>query len=117
MSDVLQAYLVAGGKYHDIDYARMELLKLLGEHENVRTRVGEDYRDVDAIAESDFLLTYTCDVRPTEDQQKALRDYIGSGKKWFALHGTNAILEFVANGVDSPRITPTYVEVLGSPCD
>ena len=27
--------LVAGGMYHDIDFARLELLKLLGEHDEV----------------------------------------------------------------------------------
>ena len=114
MSGVVDVYLVAGGKYHDIDFARVELLKLLGEHENVRTKVSNDYSDVDGIAASDFLLTYTCDVRPTPDEEKALRDFVQGGKKWFALHGTNAILEFVANGVDTPRIAQTYVEVLGS---
>lgn len=31
--------LIAGGLYHDIDFARLELLKLLGEDERVRTRV------------------------------------------------------------------------------
>ena len=30
-SDRVDAYLVAGGKYHNIDYARLELLKLLAE--------------------------------------------------------------------------------------
>ena len=30
-ADRLDVYLVAGGKYHNIDYARLELLKLLAE--------------------------------------------------------------------------------------
>ena len=34
----IKAYLVAGGKYHDIDFARLELLKLLSEDERIRTR-------------------------------------------------------------------------------
>ena len=42
-----------------------------------------------------------------EEQEKRLRDFVSGGKKWFALHGTNAILEFVANGVDTPRIAKT----------
>ncbi|MUH56323.1 MAG: ThuA domain-containing protein, partial [Actinobacteria bacterium] len=37
--------LVAGGKYHDIDFARRELLTLLGEHEEFRVRVQPDYED------------------------------------------------------------------------
>ena len=40
MTESIDAYLVAGGRYHDIDFARMELLKLLSEHAHVRTRVG-----------------------------------------------------------------------------
>ena len=42
-----------------MDYARLELLKLLGESEKIRVRVAEDYRDSVAIAASDFLITYT----------------------------------------------------------
>jgi hypothetical protein len=30
-SDRIDCVLIAGGKYHDIDYARLELLKLLAE--------------------------------------------------------------------------------------
>ena len=30
-SDRIDVYLVAGGKYHNIDYARLELLKLMAE--------------------------------------------------------------------------------------
>ena len=84
MSDPIRAYLVAGGRYHDIDFARMELLKLLGEDPEIKTRVGEDYSDLDAITESDFLLTYTCDVRPTPEQQEALAKYVTEGGRWFA---------------------------------
>jgi len=49
----LKAYLVAAGDYHDIDYARLELLKLLAEHPSVRTTVASDYSDSEAIASSD----------------------------------------------------------------
>ena len=39
----LDVTLVAGGMYHDIDYARLELLKLLGEHEEFRVRVQPEF--------------------------------------------------------------------------
>ena len=58
---ILDAVLAAAGKYHDVDFARLELLKLLAEHPRVRTRVAEDYRDTDAIGAARFLVTYTCD--------------------------------------------------------
>ncbi len=111
---LIRAYLVAGGKYHDIDYARVELLKLLGEFEDVRVRVGEDYSDLEAIREADFLVTYTCDVRPTTEQAAALRDFVAGGKRWLALHGTNSVMEFVAGGVECPRDTSGFVQLLGS---
>lgn len=113
MSAPTEVYLVAGGKYHDIDYARVELLKLLGEDPDIRTRVAEDYRDVDAIRAADFLITYTCDVRPSDAEQAALSDYVRSGKRWFALHGTNAVLDMLAE-VEAPRTFPNLMETLGS---
>ncbi|MBS0277729.1 MAG: ThuA domain-containing protein [Proteobacteria bacterium] len=111
----IKVALVAAGKYHDIDFARLELLKLLAEDERVRVRVFEDYSNIAAIRESDFLITYTCDVMPRLDEQEALRAYVEGGGRWYALHGTNSILRFLADGrVDSPRWAPHFMETLGS---
>jgi hypothetical protein len=114
-SDRLDAYLVAGGKYHDIDYARLELLKLLAEQPRLRVGVGADYTDIDAICAADFIISYTCDVSPTPEQTARLCERIGNGGKWFALHGTNSILRFLADGrVDSPRENDPFMHLLGS---
>ncbi len=110
----INAYLVAAGMYHDIDYARGEILKLLAEHPNIRTRVACNYQDIEGIKGSDFLITYTCNLMPAVEEQKALRQYISDGGKWFALHGTNSILEFTANGVDAPETAPDVMDLLGS---
>ncbi len=110
----INAYMVAAGQYHDIDHARLELLKLLAEHPNIRTQVATNYHDTDAIAASDFLITYTCNLVPPEDEQQALKDYIAGGGKWFALHGTNAILEFTDKGVAAPETAPVLMETLGT---
>ena len=48
--------LVAGGKYHDIDFARRQLLDLLAEHDEFRVRVQPDYEDAGAIAAGTILL-------------------------------------------------------------
>ena len=110
-----KVYLVAAGDYHDIDFARLELLKLLGENEKIRVAVAQNYRDIGAIAAADFLITYTCNVVPSQTEQQALRDYVASGKRWFALHGTNSILKFLADGrVDSPETAPTLMQTLGT---
>lgn len=111
---IIDVYMVAAGQFHDIDFARVELLKLLGEHENIRCRVAADYHDLESIARSDFLVTYTCNLVPTEEEQVAVRDYVGSGKRWLALHGTNSILEFLEEGVNSPEKAPVLMQTLGT---
>jgi type 1 glutamine amidotransferase len=111
----IDAYFVCGGKYHDIDYARLQLLGLLGEHERIRTRMAEDYRDVAAIMASDFLVTYTVDVIPNEATAQQLRDYVAGGRRWLALHGTNSILRYAkGRGWEAPRDAQTFMETLGS---
>jgi hypothetical protein len=110
----VDACLVAGGKYHDIDFARLELLKLLAEHPQVRVAVRADYGDREAIARSRFLVTYTCDVRPSQPEQEALATFVREGGRWLALHGTNSALDFTAKGVAAPRCFPTLAHVLGS---
>ena len=114
MTERIDAYLVAGGRYHDIDFARVELLKLLAEHPQVRTRVGSDYRDLKGIGRSRFLVTYTCDLRPSEEEQQALHDFVASGGRWLALHGTNSVLEFTRQGVEAPRVMERLAFTLGS---
>ena len=111
----IKVAFVAAGKYHDIDFARLELLKILAEDERIRVRVFEDYSNIAAIRESDFLVTYTCDVMPSLDEQEALRAYVEGGGRWYALHGTNSILRFLENGkVDSPRWAPHFMQTLGT---
>jgi uncharacterized protein len=111
----IDAYFVCGGKYHDIDYARLQLLGLLGEHERIRTRMAEDYRDVAAIMASDFLVTYTVDVIPNEATAQQLRDYVAGGRRWLALHGTNSILRYAkGRGWEAPRDAQIFMETLGS---
>lgn len=119
-SDRIDVYLVAGGKYHNIDHARLEILKLLAEQPRIKVQVGPDYSDIEAICASDFLITYTCDIVPTDEQTSRLNDYIKSGRKWFALHGTNSILRFLEPDesgnlmVDCPEENRGVMEILGS---
>ncbi|MFV3130436.1 ThuA domain-containing protein [Niveispirillum sp. KHB5.9] len=115
MSKPIDVCLIAGGKYHDIDFARLELLKLLGEHERLRVRVLNDFGDAASIRDADLLITYTCDIVPDAAGLAALRHFLGRGRRWFALHGTNSILNFLADGkVDCPDCAPDFMEMLGS---
>jgi uncharacterized protein len=111
----IDAHFVAAGKYHDIDYARLELLKLLAEHPHVRTTVACNYADTDRLAQCRFLISYTCDLVPSVEEAKAIRAWLESGGKWLALHGTNSILVFTESGlVDAPNDRPDVMEMLGT---
>ncbi|MFT6407947.1 MAG: hypothetical protein ACJAQ6_001363, partial [Arenicella sp.] len=66
MSKRVDAYLVCGGNYHDFDFARLEILKLVAEHTDIRIKVAENYSDIEAIEAADLLITYTCDVGPSD---------------------------------------------------
>ena len=113
----IDAYLICGGKYHDFDFARVELLKLLGEHERIRTRVAEDFRDIEGIAAADLLITYTCDVVPSEEEQRALQQFLRQGKRWYALHATDSVISWLREDpllVGTPRSAPLFMEMLGN---
>ena len=114
----INAYLVCGGWWHDFDFARLELLKLLAEDERIRVKVAQNYEDVEAIASSDFLVSYTCNVQPTQAAQDGLRSWVQQGGRWFALHGTNAAIEPPAElgkgSFATPRVFPAFADTLGS---
>jgi len=109
--------LICGGKYHDFDFARLELLKLLAEQDRVKVRVFEDFSNIEAIVQADVLVTYTCDVVPNDEEQQALKRFLEAGKRWFALHGTNSILEWLSYNppkIGAPRTAPLFTEMLGN---
>ena len=111
----IQAWFVCGGKYHDIDYARQEILTLLGEQERIRTRITDSYSAPGALESADLLITYTVDVLPDEATAAAIRGWVAAGKRWFALHGTNSTLKYVkGKGWDAPRSAPLFMQTLGS---
>lgn len=114
MSGPISVYFVCGGKYHDMDFVRLEMLKLFAEDQRFRVNVGEDYSKIDEITAADILVTYTVDVVPTEEETERLEAWLKSGHKWFALHATNSILEFTDEGVTCPRTAPKFMHMLGS---
>lgn len=115
MGAPVSVYLVCGGRWHDFDFARLELLKLLGENEDIRTTVASDFSDVEAIAAADCLVTYTCDLDPLDEAEQAnLARFVERGGRWFALHGTNSVFEFVEAGVKALRTHDTMMRTLGS---
>ena len=117
MSGSLRAVLVCGGRFHDFDYARLELLKLLAADERVRTQVSSDYENVGLLADADVMITYTCDVRPSMAAQLAIKLWVEAGGRMFALHVTNSAIDGPATFgplFETPNAMPVFSEVLGS---
>lgn len=111
----MNVHLIAAGKFHDIDFARLELLKLLAEHPEIRTSVSSDYADIARLEAADLLITYTCDLIPDAAQTAALKAWLERGGRWFALHGTNSVLRFAADGiVDTPNENPEFMALAGT---
>ncbi len=108
-------HLVCGGRYHDFDFARLELLGLLAEIPHVRTSVAGDWQDQDALAAASVLVSYTSDLIPDESGQDSLETFLRRGGSWFALHGTNSLLRYSKGaGWDAPHEAPRFFEMLGS---
>lgn len=114
----VDAVLVCGGRWHDFDYARYQLLGLLGQAEQVRTRVFEDYDCPDALSRADLMVSYTCDVRPTPAQQDTLVRFVTRGGRWLALHGTHSAIDPPSaepgpRVYQTPRVLGEVAELLG----
>jgi hypothetical protein len=45
----VNVYLVCNARFHDTNFARLELLKLLAENEDINTRVADSFSDTEAI--------------------------------------------------------------------
>ncbi len=93
------ALLVAGGQHHDFDFIREQLLARLAQNQLVHVSVSDDFAGVEALTSADVLVSYTCNVRPTVEQQNAVRTFVSGGGRWLALHATNAMLDVSSDGV------------------
>jgi hypothetical protein len=113
----IEVALVVGGKWHDFDFVRLELLKALAENDRLRVHVAADYNDARLLG-AQALISYTCDVRPPYTVQLAWRRWVEQGGRWFALHATNAAIDpptkLGTEPMTTPRVFPLWVDTLGS---
>lgn len=112
---LIRGHVVAGGRYHDIDYARLSLLSALARRPEVRTTVASSYDDLAPLDGAAFLLTYTCDILPDTDGTAAIRSFLERGGRWLALHGTNSILAQDEKGKwFAPNDDTGFMRLIGS---
>ena len=52
----IKAHFICGGKFHDMQFARLQILQMLYENERIYTTVSEDYSDIAAIQSADVLI-------------------------------------------------------------
>ena len=91
-----RTHLIVGGfppgasAGHDMDYARLSLLGLLAEQEEMTTTVANDFTDLDRWLDgAGLLLTYVAGPVPSGDQLDVLNAWLEGGGRWFGLHGTS----------------------------
>jgi len=117
-------HLIVAAEYHDADFVRRELLALLAENDRIVTTCTHDFHATQSLADADLLLTYTSNVFPTDAQRGALSDFLKSGGRWFAIHGSAAFTCFKPppvdiGGIKLPGLTDTpdrqsaYMDLLG----
>ncbi len=115
----INVVLVVGGVWHDMDFARAELLTLLGEHDQFRVQCNADFENTSWLEpggeqHASIMVTYTCNVRPSERAQQVMRDWVEAGGRMVALHATSSALEPSSEGFKAPRAMPNFIEMLGS---
>ena len=117
MSEIRDVILVCAGRYHDIDFARLELLKLLAAHPSARVTVTDHYDLGERLDTATAIVSYTCDVTADASAAARLRQWLVDGGRWFALHGTNSVIEFTSMkplSVATPEKAPEFMALLGS---
>lgn len=92
----VRTHLVTGGypagstAGHDMDYARRQLLGILGEHSHVLTSSAGDFDDLGKwLPGSQFLVTYVAGPYLDAERNALVADWLARGGRWLALHGTS----------------------------
>ena len=67
-------HLICNAKYHDSDFARVELLKLLYEHDDISVTVSDNYDNFENHIGKNLVITYTCDLKPEDKELKHIED-------------------------------------------
>ncbi|MBA4180387.1 MAG: hypothetical protein C0506_07355 [Anaerolinea sp.] len=95
MARPFRAHLLAGGfppgaaNGHDHDYARIRILEIL-EEKDIHCSVANDYRDLETwLPISRLMITYTAGPVLDDRQSEMVHEWMASGGRWLALHGSS----------------------------
>jgi hypothetical protein len=98
---------------HDFDFVRMELLQMLAEDPCNRVAVSSTWEEFPGEPNR-ALVSYTCNLEPSSQAARRLRDFVAAGGRWLALHATNSLLEWGAQGVSGQPPVGDFLDTLGS---
>ncbi len=91
-----RVHLITGGypagspAGHDMDYARLRLLQLLGETPNLTTTVGNDFSDLAKwLPSCQLVITYVAGPHLNDEQSPIMQQWLEDGGRWLGLHGTS----------------------------
>ena len=113
--EAIDVVLVVGGKYHDFDFARLELLKLLAEHEEFPRPCQPDYEDTTPIRPIPGPHPGQLHVRcsAVTAAQQPIRDWVEpAAGGWHCT--ARARRSSTAGGWAAPRDVPMWSDTLGS---
>lgn len=119
----IRVHLVTGGfppgssAGHDMDYARLRILRILQEDPRLLVTVGNDFADIARwLPTSQLLITYVAGPYPSDEQDQLIRQWLQAGGRWLALHGTSGGKAAAVNGQRRVRkmVKGNYHATLGS---
>lgn len=113
----IDGHLVAGGASHDFDSARLDILLRAARDPRLRLRVSasfEEFADGGEVAPPSFLVSYSCNVAPSDAALARLAGFLARGGRWFALHATNSLIEWHPEGVRCCGLDHPFLALFGS---
>ena len=113
----IDGHLVAGGMAHDFDAVRLDLLGLAAADPRLRLRCSstfEEFGDVATVQPPAFLVTYTCNLAPSPAALDRVTQFLEDGGRWVALHSTNSLLEWRADGVACQGLDNPFLALIGA---
>ena len=119
----LRVHLITGGfppgsaAGHDMDYVRLRILGLLSEKPGVLSTVANDYGDVSKWLDgARLLITYVAGPFPSDAQNGFIQEWLESGGRWLAFHGTSGgkASRVGERGLHRKMVKGSYHETLGS---